>query len=122
MYDSDTYNDELPYWVRVSGRPHLVIPYNTDSNDGKFFNPAGYSSGKDFADYLTDSFVVLYREGKTKPRMISVGMHCRNSGRPGRAMALARFLDYVGKHKLVWVCRREDLARHWIRHHPLEQC
>jgi putative urate catabolism protein len=118
LYDSDTYNDELPYWVKVGNRPHLVIPYNTDSNDGKFFNPAGYSSGKDFFDYLKDSFDLLYREGKTRPRMISVGMHCRISGRPGRAMALARFLDYVGKHKQVWVCRREDIARHWIKHHP----
>jgi allantoinase len=119
LYDSDTYNDELPYWdTTAGGRPHLVIPYNTDSNDAKYFNPAGYSSGEDFFTYLKDTFDMLYAEGETQPRMVSVGIHCRISGRPGRALALARFLDYVRKHERVWICRREDIARHWIEHHP----
>jgi allantoinase len=117
LYDSDTYNDELPYWVEVEGRQHLVLPYNTDSNDAKFFNAAGYSSGEDFFTYLRDTFDMLYAEGATLPRMVSVGIHCRISGRPGRAIALARFLDYVAKHDRVWICRREEIARHWIERH-----
>ena len=118
LYDSDTYNDELPYWVEVGGRSHLVIPYNTDSNDGKYFNPAGYANGEDSYSYLKDTFDMLYAEGATAPKMVSVGIHCRISGRPARAAALARFLDYASKHERVWVCRREDIARHWIEHHP----
>jgi putative urate catabolism protein len=118
LYDSDTYNDELPYWVDVAGRKHLVIPYNTDSNDGKYFSAAGYASGEDSFAYLKDTFDMLYAEGATSPKMVSVGIHCRISGRPGRAAALARFLDYVTRHERVWVCRREDIARHWIAHHP----
>jgi putative urate catabolism protein len=118
LYDSDTYNDELPYWVDVGGRKHLVIPYNTDSNDGKYFSAAGYASGEDSFAYLKDTFDMLYTEGATAPKMVSVGIHCRISGRPGRAAALARFLDYVTRNERVWVCRREDIARHWIEHHP----
>jgi allantoinase len=117
LYDSDAYNDELPYWVDVGGRAHLVIPYTNDVNDSKFSNPAGFGSGHDFFAYLKDTFDVLYREGAVRPRMMSVGLHMRLAGRPGRAAALARFLDYVGEHDRVWVCRRLDIARHWYEHH-----
>jgi len=117
LYDSDAYNDELPYWVNVDGRTHLVVPYTNDVNDTKFANPAGYSSGEDFFTYLKDSFDVLYREGRTRPKMMSVGLHMRLAGRPGRAASLARFLDYVGRFDGVWICRRIDIARHWHAHH-----
>jgi putative urate catabolism protein len=118
VYDSDAYNDELPYWVEVSGRPHLVVPYTMDANDGKFAAPAGFVTGDDFFTYLRDSFDQLYAEGASVPRMMSVGLHARISGRPGRARALARFLDYVAGHPGVWICRRIDVARHWQAHHP----
>jgi allantoinase len=117
LYDSDAYNDELPYWVNVGNKRHLVIPYTNDVNDTKFVNPAGYSSGDDFFGYLKDSFDVLYREGKTAPKMMSVGLHARIVGRPGRAASLARFLDYVSQHDNAWICRREDIATHWIQYH-----
>ena len=117
LYDSDAYNDELPYWVAVEGRQHLVVPYTNDANDSKFSNPAGFATGEDFFMYLKDTFDVLYREGRVRPKMMSVGLHMRLSGRPGRAAGLARFLDYVGRHKAVWVCRRLDIARHWHEHH-----
>jgi peptidoglycan/xylan/chitin deacetylase (PgdA/CDA1 family) len=118
LYDSDAYNDELPYWVTVSGKPHLVIPYTNDVTDTKFFNPAGYGSGDDFFSYLKDTFDMLYAEGATQPKMMSIGLHCRIAGRPGRAAALARFLDYIKGFDRVWICRRLDIARHWIAHHP----
>ena len=117
LYDSDAYNDELPYWVKMNGRPHLVIPYTNDVNDSKFSNPAGFGTGEDFFTYLKDTFDVLYREGRSMPRMMSVGLHMRLSGRPGRAAGLARFLDYIAKQEAVWVCRRLDVARHWHQHH-----
>jgi putative urate catabolism protein len=118
LYDSDAYNDELPYWVQVEGKPHLVIPYTNDVNDTKFLNPAGFGSGEDFFVYLRDTFDMLYSEGASTPKMMSVGLHARIVGRPGRAVALARFLDYVARHDDVWVCRREEIARHWIARHP----
>lgn len=118
LYDSDAYNDELPYWVEVSGRSHLVVPYTMDANDSKFAAPAGFTTGDDFFTYLKDSFDQLYLEGADSPRMMSVGLHARISGRPGRARALARFLDYVASHPGVWICRRLDIARHWHLHHP----
>src|SRR5258705_9695064 len=118
LYDSDAYNDELPYWVKVERKSHLVIPYTNDANDTKFLNPAGYSSGEDFFIYLKDTFDMLYGEGETAPKMMSVGMHARIVGRPGRAASLSRFLDYVMRHDNVWICRREEIARHWIEHHP----
>src|SRR6266540_1024813 len=118
LYDADAYNDDLPYWVDVSGRPHLVIPYTLDNNDMKFGTPQGFNSGDDFFAYLRDAFDVLYAEGADAPKMMSVGLHMRLAGRPGRAAALARFLDYVQGHDRVWVCRRIDIARHWIEHHP----
>ncbi len=118
LYDSDAYNDELPYWDHRHGRPHLVIPYTMDINDSKFANPAGFGSGVDFFRYLRDSFDFLYRQGQQQPAMMSVGLHMRLAGRPGRAEALREFLHYVGEHPGVWVCRRIDIARHWIANHP----
>jgi allantoinase len=118
LYDSDAYNDELPYWVRVGDKPHLVIPYTNDVNDTKFLNPAGYGGGEDFFAYLKDTFDLLHAEGETRPRMMSVGLHARIVGRPGRAAALARFLDYILRRDGVWVCRREEIAKHWIERHP----
>jgi allantoinase len=118
LYDSDAYNDELPYWVEVDGRTHLVVPYTNDVNDTKFTHPVNsYATSDDFFTYLKDTFEVLYREGRTRPKMMSVGLHMRLSGRPGRAAGLARFLDFVAQHEAVWVCRRLDIARHWYEHH-----
>jgi putative urate catabolism protein len=114
LYDSDAYNDELPFWDHSQGRPHLVIPYTNDVNDSKFANPAGFGSGADFYRYLKDSFDCLLREGGA---MMSVGLHMRIAGRPGRAEALRDFLRYVAGQDGVWVCRRIDIARHWFAHH-----
>ena len=120
LYDSDAYNDDLPYWTRVDGKAHLVIPYTLDANDMKFSVAPGFSAPSGFYEYLKDAFDVLYAEGKTTPKMMSVGLHTRLAGRPGRAAALARFLDYVLEHQDVWIARRVDIARHWIAHHPAE--
>ena len=117
LYDSDSYADDLPYWVHDYGKPHLVIPYTLDNNDMRFATAQGFNSGNQFFAYLRDAFDVLYTEGKTAPKMMSVGLHCRLVGRPGRAASLARFLDYVQKHERVWLCRRIDIARHWHEHH-----
>jgi putative urate catabolism protein len=117
LYDSDTYNDELPYWVMVEGQPHLVVPYTLGVNDSKFGRGV-FATGDDFYHYAKDSFDVLYREGASQPKMMSVGLHMRLTGHPGRAAGLERFLDYVLQHKDVWVCRREDIARHWMAQHP----
>ncbi|MDQ6823753.1 MAG: allantoinase PuuE [Candidatus Eremiobacteraeota bacterium] len=118
LYDSDAYNDDLPYWVKVSEKSHLVIPYTLDVNDMKFSVAPGFSSPSGYFEYMRDAFDVLYREGKTHPKMLSVGLHARLAGRPGRAAALERFLDHVQKHEDVWICRRVDIARHWIATHP----
>lgn len=118
VYDSDAYNDELPYWVTTLGRPHLVVPYTMDANDGKFASPAGFATGDDFFAYLRATFDLLYAEGASAPRMMSVGLHCRITGRPARADGLARFLDHALKHDGVWITRRLDIARHWIVTHP----
>jgi len=118
LYDSDSYADELPYWVEVAGRAQLVIPYTLDANDMRFATSQGFNTGDQFFTYLKDSFDLLYAEGEMSPRMMSVGLHCRLVGRPGRAAALARFLDYVRAHDHVWVCRRIDIARHWQALHP----
>ncbi|MGV2830997.1 allantoinase PuuE [Myxosarcina sp. GI1(2024)] len=117
LYDSDAYNDDLPYWVKVAGKTHLVIPYTLDNNDMKYCVAPGFNSGNDFYTYLKDAFDVLYSEGETTPKMMSVGLHARLAGRPGRIAALARFIDYVQSHNRVWICRRIDIARHWIEHH-----
>jgi putative urate catabolism protein len=118
LYDSDAYNDELPYWVEVEGKPHLIVPYTMDANDGKFAAPGGFSTPFDFENYLKATFDQLYAEGAQSPRLMSVGLHARITGRPARAHALAAFLDHVRKHDNVWVCRRLDVAQHWRKHHP----
>jgi allantoinase len=118
LYDADAYNDDLPYWVTVSGKGHLVIPYTLDNNDMKFGGIQGFNTGEDFYTYLRDAFDVLYAEGATAPKMMSVGLHMRLAGRPGRAAGLARFLDHVLAHEGVWICRRVDIARHWMATHP----
>lgn len=119
LYDSDSYADDLPYWVHVDGEEHLVLPYTLDNNDMKFGTAQGFNTGEDFFRYLRDAFDTLYREGQDgHPKMMSIGLHCRLVGRPGRAAALARFLDYVQKHDRVWICRRVDIARHWRQVHP----
>ncbi|MAR01916.1 MAG: allantoinase PuuE [Oceanospirillaceae bacterium] len=118
LYDADSYADELPYWVEEAGKPHLVVPYTLDANDMRFATNQGFNSGDQFFAYLKDSFDVLYAEGETQPGMLSIGLHCRLVGRPGRAAALARFLDYVQGHDRVWVCRRDEIARHWREHFP----
>ena len=126
VYDSDYYGDELPFWTRVplrdgTSRPHLVVPYALDTNDMRFATPQGFNTATQFYDYLRDSFDVLYAEGEETPRMLSVGMHCRLLGRPGRFVALQRFLDHIGRHDRVWVCRRIDIARHWHERHPFQE-
>lgn len=118
LYDSDAYNDDLPYWVTVGAKDHLVIPYTLDVNDMKFSVPPGFTSPSGYFEYMRDAFDVLYREGETQPKMMSVGLHTRLAGRPGRAAALGRFLDYIQSFDDVWICRRIDIARHWIAHHP----
>jgi putative urate catabolism protein len=120
LYDADSYADDLPYWVHDYGKPHLVIPYTLDNNDMRFATNQGFNSGDQFFAYLRDAFDVLYAEGETAPKMMSVGLHCRLAGRPGRSAALARFLDYVKQHPQVWLCRRVDIARHWHAHHQPE--
>jgi allantoinase len=122
-YDSDYYGDDLPFWMRVrktNGEvvPHLVLPYTLDTNDMRFSLPQGFAQAEDFYIYLRDSFDALYAEGADSPKMMSVGMHCRLLGRPGRLVALQRFLDHVAQHDRVWVCRRIDIARHWKKVHP----
>jgi putative urate catabolism protein len=118
LYDSDSYADDLPYWVKESGKDHLVIPYALDTNDVKFGAPASYGSGEDFFRYLTDAFDQLWDEGETEPKMLSVGLHQRLVGRPGRARQLARFLDHVMAKGDTWVCKRIEIAEHWRKTHP----
>ena len=119
LYDSDSYADDLPYWVEGPRGPHLVVPYTLDANDMRFATAQGFNSGDQFYAYLKDSFDLLYAEGAVSPKMMSVGLHCRLAGRPGRAAALGRFLEHVLGHDSVWLCRRIDIARHWhARHKP----
>jgi len=122
-YDADYYGDDLPFWTHVDlpggeRRPHLVVPYTLDNNDMRFASPQGFNTADHFYAYLKDSFDVLYAEGAAAPKMLSVGMHCRLLGRPGRMRALQRFLDYIQSHEQVWIARRIDIADHWIRTHP----
>ncbi|WP_343207470.1 allantoinase PuuE [Aminobacter sp. MSH1] len=118
LYSSDSYADDLPYWVDGPHGPHLVVPYALDTNDIRFVMPAGFNSGDQFFTYLKDTFDYLEAEGAMgRPKMMSVGLHCRVAGRPGRAQPLARFADYVAQRGTAWVCRRVDLASHWARHH-----
>ena len=117
LYTSDAYNDDLPYWL-PGASPQLVIPYTLVNNDARYLLPNGFSSGEDFLHLLKDAFDLLWIEGEQQPKMMSVGLHGRISGHPARAMALARFLDYAQGHDAVWICRREEIARHWINEHP----
>jgi allantoinase len=123
LYDADYYGDDLPFWTGVRKSdgttvPHLVVPYTLDCNDMRFATAQGFNSGEQFLAYLKDAFDVLYAEGAERPKMMSIGMHCRLLGRPGRFAALQRFLDHLERHDKVWVCRRVDIARHWIARHP----
>jgi putative urate catabolism protein len=118
LYDADDYSDELPWYDRRYGKPQLVVPYTLDANDMRFATPQGFNSGEQFYQYLKDSFDALYAEGARSPRMMSVGLHCRIVGRPGRIAALERFLKYVSGKRQVWIARRIDIARHWLEHHP----
>jgi OHCU decarboxylase len=118
LYFADSYADDLPYWVELHGKQELIVPYTLDANDMRFATPQGFNSGDQFFAYLKDSFDCLYEEGAERPKMLSIGLHCRLVGRPGRAAALARFLDYVKGRDHVWVARRVDIARHWIKQHP----
>ncbi len=120
-YNADSYADDLPYWNFVNARAQLMVPYTLDANDMRFATPQGFNSGEQFYQYLKDSFDVLYREGETSPKMMSVGLHCRLAGRPGRAAAVARFLDYVQKFDQVWLCRRIEIAQHWINEFPASE-
>ena len=118
LYCADTYADDLPYWIEGSKGPQLIVPYTLDSNDMRFVAAQGFNCGDQFYTYLKDAFDVLYAEGATAPKMLSIGMHCRLVGRPARAASLARFLDYAASHDNVWITTRLDIARHWIAKHP----
>ena len=120
LYDADAYDDDLPYWQEVGGTPQLIVPYTLDANDMRFATPQGFNSGEQFFAYLKDAFDVLYAEGAHTRRMMSIGLHCRIAGRPGRLAAVERFLDYARSHDSVWFCRRIDIARHWRQHHPFK--
>jgi putative urate catabolism protein len=117
LYSSDTYADDLPYWINGPNGPHLLIPYTLDANDMRFVNAQGFGAGDEFFGYLRDAFDVLYAEGERAPKMMSVGLHCRLVGRPGRFASLVRFLDHVARHDRVWVATRLDIARHWHSEH-----
>ncbi len=125
-YDSDYYGDDLPFWMKVAKTngqvvPHLVVPYTLDTNDMRFSLPQGFAQAEDFFIYLRDSFDALYAEGADSPKMMSVGMHCRLLGRPGRIVALQKFMNHIERHDRVWVCRRIDVAQHWQRVHPYQE-
>ncbi|CAI1079323.1 allantoinase PuuE [Serratia quinivorans] len=126
LYDSDYYGDDLPFWTEVQcangqKKPHLIVPYTLEANDMRFASPQGFNTGEQFFTYLKDSFDVLYAEGAESPKMLSIGMHCRLLGRPGKFRALQRFLDYIEQHDRVWVCRRQDIAEHWVAQHPFKK-
>jgi putative urate catabolism protein len=118
LYDSDSYSDDLPYWEYKKNKKQLIIPYTLDNNDMRFATNQGFNSGEQFFTYLKDSFDTLYEEGKTHPKMMSVGLHCRLIGRPGRIQSLKKFLDYVLAFKDIWICKRIDIAKHWIKNYP----
>lgn len=118
LYCADSYADDLPYYDTNYDKPLLMIPYTLDTNDMRFASPGGFNSGEQFYQYLTDAFDVLYREGQTAPKMLSIGLHCRIVGRPARMAALQRFIEYVQGHEGVWLCTREQIAKHWRKHFP----
>ena len=117
IYDSDSYSDDLPYWEKVGDKKHLIVPYTLDNNDMRFATNQGFNSGEQFFQYLKDSFDCLYKEGEHKPKMMSVGLHCRLIGRPGRMQSLLKFLDYIQNFKDVWICRRDEIADHWYKNY-----
>ena len=117
LYDSDSYSDDLPYWEKRGNKKQLIVPYTLDNNDMRFATNQGFNTGDHFYNYLKDSFDVLYEEGKTNPKMMSVGLHCRLIGRPGRIQSLKRFIDYVSKFDDIWICKRVDIAKHWIKNY-----
>lgn len=117
LYDSDDYSDDLPFWSKITATPHLIIPYTLDANDMRFSTAAGFSTGGQFYEYLRDTFDTLYGEGETAPKMMSIGLHCRLVGRPGRLAGLQQFLDYTQNHDKVWFAKRLDIARHWRQSH-----
>ncbi len=118
LYDADAYDDDLPYWTDVDGKEQLIVPYTLDVNDMRFASMQGFNSGDQYFAYLKDSFDTLYEEGNDAPKMMSIGLHCRLVGRPGRVAALKRFLEYAKSHENVWFARRVDIARHWHENHP----
>ena len=117
LYDADDYSDDLPFWTTPNGKPHLIVPYTLEANDMRF-SGGGFNTGEQFYSYLKDAFDVLYAEGETAPKMMSVGLHCRIVGRPGKMAGLERFIKYALGHKDVWFCRRVEIARHWAARHP----
>jgi putative urate catabolism protein len=117
LYDSDSYSDDLPYWESRNKKKQLIIPYTLDNNDMRFTTNQGFNTGDHFFTYLKDSFDTLYEEGKTSPKMMSVGLHCRIIGKPGRIQSLKKFLDYVLEYEEVWLCQRIDIAKHWIKNY-----
>ena len=119
LYDSDSYSDDLPYWEMRRGGKQLIIPYTLDNNDMRFVTNQGFNSGDQFYTYLKDSFDALYAEGNVSPKMMSIGLHCRLIGRPGRIQSLRKFLDYILKYNDIWICKRIDIAKHWIKNYPL---
>jgi allantoinase len=117
LYDSDSYSDDLPYWESRNKKKQLIIPYTLDNNDMRFATNQGFNTGDHFYSYLKDSFDALYEEGRTNPKMMSVGLHCRIIGKPGRIQSLKKFLDYILKHEDIWICKRVDIAKHWIKNY-----
>ena len=118
IYDADDYSDDLPFWTKQVTTPHLVVPYTLDTNDMRFATAQGFHTGDQFASYLIDAFDTLYAEGAISPKMMSVGLHCRLIGRPARFAGLVKFIDHVQKYEKVWMARRLDIAKHWIKTHP----
>tara|TARA_Y100000588_G_C14151112_1_gene880587 strand:+ start:445 stop:1341 length:897 start_codon:yes stop_codon:yes gene_type:complete len=117
IYDSDSYADDLPYWENINNKKHLIIPYTLDNNDMRFVTNQGFNNGEQFFQYLKDSFDCLYKEGEFFPKMMSIGLHCRLIGRPGRIESLKRFLDYVQKFDDIWICKRDEIADHWYKNY-----
>ena len=117
IYDSDSYSDDLPYWENINDKQHLIIPYTLDNNDMRFATNQGFNSGEQFFQYLKDSFDCLYKEGETNPKMMSIGLHCRLIGRPGRIQSLLKFLDYIQQFKDIWICKRNEIAQHWYQNY-----
>ena len=118
LYDRDALNDELPYWITVGGTRHLVIPYSFETNDNRFDPNVGFSTGEDFARYMIDCFEVMYGEGAERPKLMSLALHDRLTGRPGRIAALIKFLDHITARERVWICTGREIAEHWRRVHP----